>query len=161
MTKLDQGDRMPPVTLLDSDGASVSLRGFEGAPYVLYVYPANGTTSCNAEANAFSTLAGAFAELGMRVIGISPDTPSSHRKFGESHARGVTLLSDENHAAIEALGVWALKTTFGRTYMGVVRTTFLVDADGRIAEVWRKVRVPGHAEKVLEAAKSLVGTARS
>ncbi len=143
---------------LDS-GERVSLETLRGRPFVLYFYPKDDTSGCTREAIAFSGLRDAFEELGVRVIGISRDSLEKHRRFREKHGLRVDLASDETGAVTEAFGVWVEKSMYGRKYMGIERATFLVDDRGRIHRVWRKVKVPGHAEEVLAAARELVGTA--
>ena len=122
---------------------------------MLYFYPKDDTSGCTTEALDFTALADAFAEIGARVIGVSPDPVKSHDKFIAKHNLSVILASDEAQSALSAYGVWKEKSMYGRTYMGVERSTFLIDRDGRIAEVWRKVKVAGHADAVLKAAKAL------
>ena len=116
---------------------------------VVYFYPKDDTSGCTREAQDFTALAGDFAGAGVRVIGISKDSPAKHRKFSEKHALAVELVSDEDGTACEAFGVWGEKKLYGKTYMGIERATFLFDRDGKLAQSWRKVKVPGHAEAVL------------
>jgi peroxiredoxin Q/BCP len=123
---------------------------------VVYFYPKDDTSGCTREAKDFSALAKDFRAVGVTVIGISPDGTKSHAKFRDKHELEVELAADESKATCEAYGVWVEKSMYGRTYMGVERSTFLIDAKGRVAQVWRKVKVPGHAEAVLEAARALV-----
>jgi peroxiredoxin Q/BCP len=155
MAELAVGEKAPDFALPRDGGGVVKLSDMVGKPVVLYFYPADDTPGCTAEAIEFSALKPEFAKLGTTVIGVSPDSATSHDKFKTSHGLGVDLASDENLTTIQSYGVWAEKTMFGRKYMGVVRTTFLIGSDGRIARVWKKVRVPGHARQVLEAAKAL------
>jgi peroxiredoxin Q/BCP len=129
----------------------------QGASGRRYFYPKDDTSGCTAEAKDFTCIAAEFKKAGTEVLGISPDSPASHRKFQEKHALGVHLLSDEARSAAEAYGVWVEKSMYGRKYMGVERATFLIDKAGKIARSWRNVRVPGHAEDVLEAARALKG----
>jgi peroxiredoxin Q/BCP len=133
----------------------VTLSEFLGKPVVLYFYPQDDTTSCTAEAIDFSRLKPEFSKAGAAIIGISPDSAKKHGKFKAKYDLSVDLAADEEHNAIEAYGVWVEKTMFGRRYMGVERATFLIGADGRIARIWRKVKVPGHAEEVLGAVNAL------
>jgi peroxiredoxin Q/BCP len=136
-------------------GGTARLSDFAGQPVVVYFYPKDDTAGCTAEAIDFSRLEPEFAKAGAAVIGISPDTAKKHDKFRKKHALTVALAADEERKAIEAYGVWVEKQMYGRSYMGVERTTFLIGRDGRIAQIWRKVRVKGHAEAVLEAVRSL------
>jgi len=152
---VSEGDAAPGFELPRDGGGSVSLDQFRGKPVVLFFYPKDDTSGCTKEAVNFSALADQFAAAGAEIIGVSPDPVKSHDKFKAKHDLSVTLVSDENKQAIEAYGVWAEKKMYGKTYMGVERSTFLIDADGKIAKVWRKVKVPGHAEAVLESVKGL------
>ncbi len=147
--------KAPDFALPDADGTSVRLSGLNGRPVVVYFYPKDDTSGCTAEAKDFTCLAGDFKQAGAEVLGISPDSPESHRKFQGKYDLGIRLLADELRAAAEAYGVWVEKSMYGRKYMGVERSTFLVDGAGRIARSWRKVKVPGHAEEVLAAVRSL------
>ena len=122
---------------------------------VLYFYPKDDTSGCTREAQDFDGLRDAFAACGAEVIGVSADSLASHDKFRTKYGLVLTLASDEARDALEAYGVWVQKTMYGRKYMGVVRSTFLIDREGRIARVWRKVKVPGHAQEVLEEARAL------
>ena len=155
MAELVAGKKAPDFTLQRDGGGVVKLSDLAGKPVVLYFYPADDTPGCTAEAIDFSALKAEFAKLGATVIGISPDSAKSHDKFKTKHGLGVDLAADENLETIQAYGVWAEKTMYGRKYMGVVRTTLLIGGDGRIARVWNNVKVRGHASQVLEAAKAL------
>jgi len=148
--------KAPDFELPDMAGKSVRLSRFKGRPVVIYFYPKDDTSGCTAEAKGFSCLMGAFKKAGADVIGISPDSPESHRKFAAKYDLGVRLLTDEAKAAAQAYGVWVEKSMYGRKYMGVERSTFLVDAAGKIAKCWRKVKVPGHAQAVLAAVEALM-----
>jgi len=149
------GDAAPDFTLpTDSDG-TFSLSAQKGSPVVVYFYPKDDTSGCTKEAIAFTEALGEFKAAGAKIIGISPDSPAKHDKFIAKHDLKITLGADEEKRVCEAYGVWVEKSMYGRKYMGVERSTFLVDADGKIAQVWRKVKVPGHAEKVLAAVKEL------
>ena len=152
---LAPGAPAPDFQLPRDGGGTLRLSDLRGRPVVLYFYPKDDTTACTDEAIDFSALAGRFARAGVAIVGVSPDSPKKHDKFKAKHGLSVDLVSDEEHAALEAYGVWGEKTMFGRKYMGVIRTTFLIDADGRITRVWPRVSVAGHAEEVLQAAKEL------
>jgi peroxiredoxin Q/BCP len=155
MADLDLGDPAPDFDLPRDGGGSVRLSRLKGKPVVLYFYPADDTPGCTAEAIDFSRLLPDFKKAGTVVIGLSPDSTRKHDKFKAKHALGVDLVADEERKVIEAYGLWVEKKLYGRTYMGVERATFLIGPDGRIARIWRKVKVKGHAEAVLEAAKAL------
>jgi thioredoxin-dependent peroxiredoxin len=152
---LQQGDKAPAFVLPRDGGEMVKLADFKGRIVVVYFYPKDDTEGCTKEAIGFSAALPAFHEAGAEIIGISPDSVKSHAKFRGKHDLKIILLADEERAAIEAYGVWGEKTMYGRTFMGVIRSTFLIGRDGRIARVWRSVRVPGHVEEVLAAAKEL------
>ena len=122
---------------------------------VLFFYPKDDTSGCTTEARDFTRLATDFRSAGVAVLGISPDSIEKHKKFKTKHALDVRLAADEDHAVAERFGVWVEKSMYGRKYMGIERSTFLIDGRGRIAQTWRKVRVPGHADAVLAAARAL------
>jgi peroxiredoxin Q/BCP len=155
--KLGPGDKAPRFELPDDAGAKISLNNFAGNKLVLYFYPKDDTSGCTKEAIDFNGLRGEFKKSGAAILGVSPDTVASHAKFKTKHKLGLALAADESKTMLEAYGVWAEKSMYGRKYMGVERTTFLIGKDGRIATVWNKVKVPGHAEAVLEAVKALKG----
>ncbi len=155
MAELAIGDDAPDFTLPAENDAFVRLTELRGKIVVLFFYPQDDTETCTAEAIDFSRLNAAFEDAEAVVIGISPDGLAKHEKFRKKHGLTVVLAADEARAAIAAYGVWAEKTMFGRKYMGVVRSTFLIDRNGRIARIWRTVRVAGHADDVLKAARSL------
>ncbi|MFL0691116.1 MAG: thioredoxin-dependent thiol peroxidase [Agrobacterium tumefaciens] len=155
MTDLAAGDMAPDFSLPRNGGGTVSLSDFAGKPVILYFYPKDDTSGCTTEAVDFSSLTEEFAKLGATVIGVSPDSVKSHDKFAAKHNLSVVLAADEEHKALEAYGVWKEKSMYGKTYMGVERSTFLIDKSGKVAEVWRKVKVPGHAEAVLKATQAL------
>ncbi|MBA4798783.1 MAG: thioredoxin-dependent thiol peroxidase [Rhizobiales bacterium] len=155
MTDLTAGDMAPDFSLPRNGGGTISLSDFAGKPVVLYFYPKDDTSGCTTEAIDFSGLAGEFEKIGATVIGVSPDSVKSHDKFAAKHNLSVVLAADEEHKALEAYGVWKEKSMYGKTYMGVERSTFLIDKAGKVAEIWRKVKVPGHAEAVLKAAQAL------
>lgn len=144
-------DKVPAVSVTGQDGP-IDLAAI-GAPLVVYFYPKDDTSGCTREAQDFTAHADAFAAAGVRVIGVSKDSVASHAKFAKKHALAVELASDESGAACEQFGVWGEKQLYGRTYMGIERATFLFDAEGRLVREWRKVRVPGHVEAVLAAAR--------
>ncbi len=145
-----------PVLDLPTDGdGRIKLAALKGKPTVVYFYPKDDTTGCTREAQDFTALAADFAALGATVIGVSKDTVKKHDRFKAKYDLAVVLASDEDGAACEAWGVWVQKKLYGREYMGIERATFLVDADGRVARVWRNVKVAGHAAEVLEAVKAL------
>ncbi len=152
---LNDGDVAPDFELPEDGGTSIRLSKLKGRPVVLYFYPKDDTSGCTVEAKDFSCLIGEFKKLGAEVIGVSPDSAASHQSFRSKHDLTVRLAADEEKSAANAYGVWTEKSMYGKTYMGVERSTFLVDKAGRIAKSWRKVKVPGHAEEVLEAVKEL------
>lgn len=149
------GDKAPAFSTGGDGGGTVKLSDYKGRKVVLYFYPKDDTPGCTKEAIAFSQLLPQFDKAGAAIIGVSPDTPAKHDKFKAKHELTVALASDEDKAICEAYGVWVEKNMYGRKYMGVERSTFLIDEKGKIANVWRKVKVKGHAEAVLEAAQSL------
>jgi peroxiredoxin Q/BCP len=152
--KLSQGDKAPDFELPNDRGDMLSLKSFAGKMLVLYFYPKDDTSGCTQEAIDFNNLKHEFEHAGGLVVGVSPDTVAAHVKFKTKHKLGIGLLSDESKAMLEAYGVWTEKNMYGRKYMGVERTTFLIGGDGRIVQVWNKVKVPGHAEAVLAAVKA-------
>lgn len=151
---MDEGMQVPDVTVTMADGAKTSLAAL-ARPLVVYFYPKDDTADCTREAQDFSALGDAFAGASTTLVGISKDSPAKHAKFTAKYDLAVTLASDEDGAACEAFGVWVEKSLYGRKYMGIERATFLFGADGALVRSWRKVRVAGHAEAVLEAAKAL------
>jgi peroxiredoxin Q/BCP len=155
MAELTVGQKAPDFELPRDGGGFLKLSDFAGKPVALYFYPQDETETCTAEAIDFSTLKPEFSKLGAVVIGVSPDSAAKHEKFKKKHKLALVLASDEKQKTLNAYGVWGEKTLFGRQYMGVLRTTFLIGRDGCIARIWRKVRVRGHASEVLEAAKAL------
>jgi peroxiredoxin Q/BCP len=155
MAEIAVGDLAPAFELPQGGGGTLSLSAYRGKPVVLYFYPKDDTSGCTAEAIAFSGLKPQFEKAGATVIGMSPDSVKSHDKFRTKHGLAVELVSDEDKEVLEAYGVWTEKSMYGRKYMGVERTTFLIGADGKVAHVWRKVKVPGHAEEVLKAVEAL------
>jgi peroxiredoxin Q/BCP len=152
--KLTEGAKAPDFHLARDGGGTASLKDFKGKPLVLYFYPKADTPGCTIEAKDFSRLQPAFAKAGVAVIGVSADPVKKQDAFKAKHALAIPLGSDPTHAMLEAYGVWGEKSMYGRTYMGITRTTFLIDADGVIARIWPKVAVKGHAEEVLQAAQA-------
>jgi peroxiredoxin Q/BCP len=152
---VDVGDKAPAFTLPTDAGGEISLDDFKGKPVVLYFYPKDDTSGCTAEACAFRDALPDFSKVKGEIIGISRDPVKKHDKFKEKYALNFPLASDEEGKVCEAYGTWVEKSMYGRKYMGIERSTFLIDGKGVIREVWRKVRVPGHAEEVLKAAQAL------
>lgn len=155
MNELVEGAAAPQMDLPRDGGGNVSLADLAGKKVVLYFYPKDDTSGCTTEALDFTALSGDFAEVGAVVVGVSPDPVKAHDKFIAKHGLGVILASDEDKTVLEAYGVWKEKSMYGRQYMGVERSTFLIDAGGKIARIWRKVKVKGHAQDVLEAVRAL------
>ena len=154
-SKIASGSKAPAFKLSRDGGSDVSLSDFKGRKLVLYFYPKADTTGCTVEAKDFSKLAPAFARANTAVLGISADPVAKLDKFRDKHDLKIPLASDEGLEMLKAYGVWAKKTLYGRSYMGILRNTLLIGADGKIVQVWEKVRVAGHAAEVLEAAKAL------
>jgi len=154
-TELAPGAKAPDFTLPRDGGSSVSLRDFKGKNLVIFFYPKADTSGCTKEAMDFSALRAAFAKAGATVLGVSADPVDAQDAFKAKHDLKVALASDEERKMIEAYGAWGKKSMYGRSYMGILRTTFLIGADGRVAQVWRNVKVPGHAEAVLAAVRQL------
>jgi thioredoxin-dependent peroxiredoxin len=152
---LVEGEPAPDFELVTDGGGRAHLKDLKGKPVVVYFYPKDDTSGCTAEAIAFNGLRGKFAAAGATVVGVSPDSAAAHDKFKAKHVLKIALASDPERSAIEAYGVWKEKSMYGRKYFGVERSTFLIDRDGRIARIWRKVKVPGHADEVLAAVKAL------
>lgn len=152
---LSTGDKAPGFTLPGDSGRSVSLDAFAGRKVVLYFYPKADTPACTTEAQDFTRLKGEFEAAGATVIGVSRDPVKKLDKFQAKHGLGVTLATDEPGDMVEAYGVWVEKSMYGKSYMGIERSTFLIAPDGRIARIWPKVSVKGHAEEVLEAVRAL------
>ncbi len=151
----ETSETAPDFTLPRDGGDRVSLSDLRPGPVVLFFYPRDDTSGCTKEAIAFSGLKSEFDAAGATVIGISKDSVASHEKFRDKHDLTVPLLSDAEDAICEAYGVWTEKNMYGKKFFGIERSTFLIDGAGRIARVWRKVKVPGHAEEVLEAVRAL------
>ena len=152
---VEDGDKAPEFDLPTESGETLALSSLKGKSVVLYFYPKDDTSGCTAEAKDFSRLAPDFRKAGVEVIGVSPDSVASHQKFRKKYDLAVRLAADADKAVATAYGVWVEKSMYGRKYMGVERSTFLIDKKGRIAKSWRKVKVPGHAEEVLAAARTL------
>lgn len=146
---VEVGDAAPEFCLPASDEQEICLNSYRGKWVILYFYPKDNTSGCTREAVDFTAALDAIHTLGADVLGISRDTPASHRKFVEKHGLKVKLLSDPDHKVIDAYGVWALKKMYGREGYGVIRSTFLIDPDRRIAHIWRSVKVKGHVEAVV------------
>ena len=149
------GSKAPAFSLPRDGGGKVSLADFKGQNLVLYFYPRADTPGCTVESKAFSSLSKAFAKAGTAVLGVSADPVKAQDAFKAKHGLAIPLASDETHRMLEAYGVWGEKSMYGKKFMGITRTTFLIDRDGRIARIWPKVKVEGHAEEVLAAAKEL------
>jgi peroxiredoxin Q/BCP len=154
---IEIGDRIPSVELLDSEDRPFSLDRYLGAPLLLYFYPKDDTAGCTREAQEFSAEKATFDALGAQLLGVSRDTAAKHRKFAAKYDLTVPLATDPDGKVLEAFGAWVEKSLYGRKYMGIDRSTFLFGADGTLVQAWRKVRVPGHVEAVLAAAKDMAG----
>lgn len=152
---LKKNDKAPDFNLLNKDEKEISLKDFTGKYIVLYFYPKDNTKGCTQEAIDFTELTDSFEQKNCVILGVSPDSAKSHTNFINKHELKIELLSDPEHKAMESYGVWQLKKMYGKEYMGVVRTTFLINPDGIIEEVWDKVRVKEHATKVFESLCSL------
>ena len=150
---INQGDQVPALMATLSDGRSLNLAA-PGAPLVLYFYPKDDTSGCTSEAKDFTALADDFAAAGTMVVGVSRDPMKKHDKFIAKYELKVPLASDEDGAISDAFGTWVEKSMYGRKYMGMERSTFLIGADGKVLREWRKVKVPGHAQDVLDAARA-------
>ncbi|HTO31282.1 MAG TPA: peroxiredoxin [Pararhizobium sp.] len=155
MANLTEGTIAPDFTLPRDGGETVSLSQFKGKAIVLFFYPKDDTSGCTAESIAFTGLKDEFAAAGAVIIGLSPDSVKKHDKFAKKYDLSVILAADEEKTVVNAYGVWVEKSLYGRKYMGVERTTLLIDAEGVVRRLWEKVKVPGHAEEVLAAVKDL------
>jgi peroxiredoxin Q/BCP len=149
---IGEGDKAPAITVSASDGTKINLAA-PGQPLVLYFYPKDDTSGCTREAQDFTALASDFATAGVKVVGVSRDPMKSHEKFIGKYSLAVPLASDEDGRISAAFGTWVEKSMYGRKYMGMERATYLIGADGRVLKAWRKVKVPGHAQEVLNVAK--------
>ena len=152
---IETGQKAPDFTLPTDGGGTVSLSALKGRKVVLYFYPKDDTTGCTKEACGFRDSLPDFSKIGAEIIGVSRDSVKRHDKFKEKYDLPFTLASDEDGSVCEAYGTWIEKSMYGRKYMGTDRATFLIGADGKVARIWRKVKVPGHVEEVLEAAQTL------
>ena len=150
---ISEGDRAPALKVTTSDGSTVDLAS-PGKPIVLYFYPKDDTSGCTREAQDFTSLAGDFSKAGATVVGVSRDPMKKHEKFIDKYGLKVPLASDEDGRISEAFGTWVQKSMYGRKYMGMERSTFLIGADGKVLKEWRNVKVPGHADEVLAAVRS-------
>jgi thioredoxin-dependent peroxiredoxin len=155
MTKvLSEGDKAPDFSLPTDGGGTISLKAFGGRKVVLYFYPKDDTSGCTLEAKAFNDAKAQFAAAGAEIIGVSADSVASHDKFKKKYGLGFTLASDEAKGMLESYGVWVEKSMYGKKYMGIERSTFLISADGKVLKAWTKVKVPGHVDEVLAAAQA-------
>lgn len=152
---LSTGSKAPSFQLSNDEGGETSTAGLKGRPYVLYFYPKDDTSGCTREAIAFSERRKDFEALGIPVIGVSRDSLASHKRFRDKHKLSLVLASDPEATVADAFGVWVEKSMYGRRYMGLERATFLIDGTGKVREMWRKVKVSGHVDAVLEAARKL------
>lgn len=155
MSELKEGDPAPDFEMPASGGRTVSLAGFAGRPFVLYFYPKADTTGCTQEACAFQEALPALGATGLEVVGVSPDAMKPIEKFAAKYGLTFPLASDAEKTVAAAYGTWVEKSMYGRKYMGMERSTFLIDAQGRLARIWRKIKIPGHAGEVLKAAQAL------
>ena len=155
MAALKEGSKAPAFSLPRDGGGTLSLADFKGRKLVLYFYPRADTPGCTRESIEFSRLRGAFSKVGADILGISADPVKAQEAFKKKHKLTVGLLSDEDRDMLTAYGAWGKKSMYGKSFMGIIRSTVLIDADGRIARIWPKVRVNGHADEVLEAARAL------
>jgi peroxiredoxin Q/BCP len=152
---LEAGSKVPAFTLPADDGTKVKSADLKGSPVVLYFYPADDTPGCTKEACAFRDRSAELKKLGAKVFGVSPDDVASHVKFRDKFKLNFPLLADPDHKVAEQFGAWREKNMYGKKSMGVQRSTYLIDADGKVAKVWKRVQVDGHDEQVLEALRSL------
>jgi peroxiredoxin Q/BCP len=152
---MKEGDKVPQVTLQGMDGEPLPIARLLDRPLVLYFYPKDDTSGCTSEALAFTERAAAFAKAGVRVVGVSKDPPAKHAKFIAKHGLKLELATDADGSVCEAFGTWTEKSLYGRKYMGIERATFLIGRDRRVARIWHKAKVAGHADEVLTAAQAL------
>ena len=154
---INEGDKAPAFELPGDNDKIISSKDLKGNFYVLFFYPKDNTPGCTKEAIAFTELHNEFKKLGVEVFGISPDSPKKHNNFITKHDLTVSLISDEEKELLQNYGIWVEKSMYGKKYMGVERSTFIIDQKGKVAKIWRKVKVPGHAEEVLEAVREIAG----
>lgn len=159
MSTISTGSVCPDFSLPDDSGATVTNADLAGGPFVLFFYPKDDTSGCTQEAVDFTRLKPEFDAIGVRVVGISPDPVKKHAKFRDKHELKVKLLADEEKQLLDAFGVWVEKSMYGKSYMGVERTTALFDGQSKLVRLWPKVKVPGHADEVLAAAREMTGKA--
>jgi peroxiredoxin Q/BCP len=152
---IEPGKKAPAFTLTADDGKKVKLSDLAGSPVVLYFYPRDDTPGCTKEACAFRDRRAEMEKLGARVLGVSPDTVESHAKFRDKFSLNFPLLADPNHAVAEKYGAWREKNMYGKKTLGIQRSTYLIDAQGKVARVWQRVQVEGHDDQVIEALKAL------
>lgn len=152
---IEVGKKAPAFTLTAQDGKKIKLSDLKGSPVVLYFYPKDDTPGCTKEACAFRDRKAELEKLGAKVLGVSPDTVESHVKFRDKYSLNFPLLADPDHAVAEKYGAWREKSMYGKRFMGIQRSTYLIDADGQVAQVWPNVKVDGHDDQVLEALKNL------
>lgn len=154
---IEPGGTAPDIRLPTDGGGDLALKDLKGKPVVLYFYPKDDTSGCTAEAQAFESLRKRFEKAGAAIVGVSRDPVKSHDKFKAKYGLGFPLMADVDGKLCQAYGTWVEKSMYGRKYMGIERSTFLIDAQGKVRNAWRKVKVPGHAEEVLAATESLGG----
>lgn len=154
---IEEGAKAPPFTLTADDGTKVKLSDLLGTPVVLYFYPADDTPGCTREACAFRDRKAELAKLGAKVFGVSPDTVASHVKFRDKFKLNFPLLADVDHKVADKFGAWREKNMYGKKRMGIQRSTFLIDAKGKVAKAWKRVQVDGHDAQVIAALKELIG----
>jgi len=154
-TELKEGNKAPVFSLMNQDKKTAKLSDFKGKWVVLYFYPKDNTSGCTLEAVDFPVASKSFENMNAIILGVSPDSVDSHCKFIDKHNLGIMLLSDPDQKALKAYGVWQKKSMYGKSFMGVVRSTFLIDPDGKIQKIWRKVKVPGHVDEVKQVLKEL------
>ena len=159
-TVIDAGSAAPAFAAPTNDGGSLSLESLRGKAVILYFYPRDDTPGCTREAQEFTEALPAFADAGAVIVGVSKDTAAKHDKFREKYGLPFTLVSDAESDICERYGVWVEKKNYGKTYMGIERATFLIDPEGTVAKVWRRVKVPGHVDKVLEAVRHFNSTSK-
>lgn len=154
---VEEGSKAPAFTLKADDGSTVKLADLKGSPVVLYFYPKDDTPGCTKQACAFRDRQSEITELGARVFGVSPDDLDSHGKFRDKYSLNFRLLADPDHKVAEKYGAWREKNMYGKKSMGIQRSTFLIDSEGKVAKLWKRVKVDGHDDQVLAALKKLIG----